>query len=77
MNPKEHTCWTCGYTFKHGEDGTHSCENILMEENSILRELLWLRHGCEMKHLYGDDGEMQCSRCSLDRFFLRPLSICR
>jgi len=26
-----------------------------------LRELLWLRHGCPLSCLYGDDGEMQCS----------------
>lgn len=24
------------------------------------RALMWLNHGCEMRHLYGDDGEMQC-----------------
>ena len=29
-----------------------------------LRELLWLYHGCT--ELYGDDGEMQCSRCLID-----------
>lgn len=33
-------------------------------ENLKLRELLWLRHGCE--GLYGDDGEMQCGQCLLD-----------
>ena len=32
----------------------------------LLRKLLWLRHGCSMHFLYGDDGEMQCSRCLLD-----------
>lgn len=26
-----------------------------------LRELLWFHHGCDMKYLYGDDGEMQCN----------------
>ena len=31
-----------------------------------LRELLWLRHGCPMPALYGDDGEMQCSSCMVD-----------
>lgn len=35
-------------------------------ENSILRRLLWLRHGCPFPALYGDDGEMQCNVCMLD-----------
>ncbi len=34
------------------------------QENQSLRELLWLHHGHDS--LYGDDGEMQCSRCGLD-----------
>lgn len=33
-------------------------------ENGELRQLLWLRHGCQ--GLYGDDGEMQCGQCMLD-----------
>lgn len=35
-------------------------------EDMKLRELLWLRHGCSITMLYGDDGEMQCSKCCLD-----------
>lgn len=31
-----------------------------------LRELLWLRHGCSYPALYGDDGNMQCSKCRID-----------
>ena len=38
----------------------------LETENRQLRQILWLRHGCEISALYGDDGEMQCSRCRLD-----------
>lgn len=38
----------------------------LEAENSILRELLWIRHGCEISGLYGDDGEQQCGRCLID-----------
>jgi len=38
--------------------------NKLKADNLKLRKLLWLTHGC--KQLYGDDGEMQCSSCSLD-----------
>jgi hypothetical protein len=33
-----------------------------MDENLELRKMLWLRHGCDINALYGDDGEMQCSR---------------
>lgn len=36
------------------------------EEQEQWREMLWLNHGCENRMLYGDDGEMQCSRCGLD-----------
>ena len=36
----------------------------IQRENEILRELLWLRHGCN--NLYGDDGERQCGACMLD-----------
>jgi len=36
-------------------------------EIKTLRMLLWLRHGCgRISHLYGDDGEMQCSKCGID-----------
>jgi len=38
----------------------------LQAENEALRYLLWLRHGCEMSALYGDDGEMQCKKCVID-----------
>lgn len=38
----------------------------LKEENKELRELLWLRHGCSIHKLYGDDGEMQCHHCQID-----------
>jgi hypothetical protein len=36
------------------------------EEEYTWRYLLWRRHGCESKALYGDDGEMQCSACGID-----------
>ena len=39
---------------------------LKVEANKELRQLLWLRHGCGIMHLYGDDGEMQCSRCLID-----------
>jgi hypothetical protein len=40
---------------------------LLKAEPDIeLRQLLWLRHGCSITHLYGDDGEMQCSTCLID-----------
>jgi hypothetical protein len=37
----------------------HHAENIFRRE-------LWLRHGFGHRHLYGDDGEMQCAECGLD-----------
>lgn len=30
------------------------------------RRLLWLKHGCGLAALYGDDGELQCHACKLD-----------
>lgn len=38
----------------------------LVEENQLLRQLLWVRHGCFISNLYGDDGEMQCNKCMID-----------
>lgn len=35
-------------------------------ENYQLRKLLWLNHGCPIRSLYGDDGEMQCNSCLID-----------
>lgn len=35
-------------------------------ENYQLRKLLWLNHGCPIRSLYGDDGEMQCNDCLID-----------
>lgn len=38
-----------------------------MDNNEkVLRELLWLNHGCPVNSLYGDDGEMQCNKCNID-----------
>ena len=36
----------------------------LRTDNLELRKLLWLHHGHQ--GIYGDDGEMQCSRCRID-----------
>jgi len=41
----------------------------LSKDERILRELLWIRHGCSVGQLYGDDGECQCGKCMID--FLR------
>ena len=38
----------------------------MTEEELLLRRLLWLRHGCDLLALYGDDGEMQCALCQID-----------
>lgn len=37
-----------------------------LESEYILRELIWLRHGCGAVGLYGDDGEMHCNLCGID-----------
>jgi hypothetical protein len=39
------------------------------KDELTLRKLLWLRHGCDLSALYGDDGELQCHICKID--FLR------
>ena len=36
------------------------------DENYQLRKLLWLNHGCSIRSLYDDDGEMQCNGCLID-----------
>jgi len=40
--------------------------DFLRAENKLLRKLLWLRHGCPVHILYGDDGEIQCGKCLID-----------
>jgi len=37
-----------------------------LEENQIMRKLLWANHGCPQSAMYGDDGEMQCNACGFD-----------
>ena len=39
---------------------------MLRNENMLLRKMLWLRHGCTIVGLYGDDREMQCNHCMID-----------
>ena len=46
-----------------GEDAVVAAER---EKNLKLRKLVWLLHGDGITHLYGDDGEMQCTRCMID-----------
>lgn len=36
-------------------------ERAKVGDEPIVREFLWLNHGCSIVSLYGDDGEMQCS----------------
>lgn len=38
----------------------------LREQLRVARRLLWIRHGCPIAALYGDDGEMQCRNCGID-----------
>lgn len=37
--------------------------------------MLWLRHGCPISALYGDDGEMQCNKCGIDFKRMTPTEI--
>ena len=41
-------------------------EDDMKPNEFVLRRLLWLRHGCPIHALYGDDGEMQCGICLID-----------
>ena len=45
---------------------TEPLKDVGFEAEVMLRELLWIRHGCELLNLYGDDGEMQCHKCGID-----------
>ena len=47
-------------------DGRKEALEAERGENKILRYYLWLRHGCSISALYGDDGEMQCGACGID-----------
>jgi hypothetical protein len=44
--------------------------NAMKSDINKLRELLWVYHGhfqeLYFQELYGDDGELQCSRCMID-----------
>ena len=48
--------------------GDHPTRNFpeVSDDELKLREMLWLKHGCAVGILYGDDGEMQCSHCMID-----------
>ena len=37
-NPETHTCHKCGYTWKHGHDGSHSCSDRLEKQVKLLKE---------------------------------------
>lgn len=57
---------------------SHQLRELLRETRAaetLLRKLLWIRHGCEFSALYGDDGEMQCHRCRLDFRRMAPAEI--
>jgi len=51
------------YSIRHSR-GVQIALVMLQKENEILRELLWLKHGC--LEILGDSGEMQCGSCMLD-----------
>lgn len=39
-NPETHTCWQCGYTWRHGADGSHDCATLLKADRDRLAGLL-------------------------------------
>lgn len=41
-------------------------QEATLREMDDARFLLWMRHGCPIGSLYGDDGEMQCGHCLID-----------
>lgn len=63
------------------EEGESECScpelEKLRKDDEILRTLLWLRHGCKMHTLYGDDGEQQCNShgCMIDFKRMSPTEI--
>ena len=40
MNPETHTCPDCGYTWRHGQHGGHSCTVRLKAQRDELLEAL-------------------------------------
>ncbi len=48
---------------------------LSQEQEMILREMVWLNHGCSSGALYGDDGEMQCNKCMIDFKRMAPSQI--
>ena len=37
MNPEFHSCRSCGYTWRHGQHGGHSCTQYLQEMLSVYK----------------------------------------
>ena len=51
---------------KMSEDEALYSENKALDDNKILRHLLFLQHAAVGHLLYGDDGERQCNTCLID-----------
>jgi len=47
----------------------------MIDSELKIRKLLWIRHGCSVGSLYGDDGEMQCNTCGIDFKRMAPEKI--
>lgn len=47
-------------------DGDGELQTSALRDIRRLRQLLALRHGCDISALYGDDGELQCKQCGVD-----------
>lgn len=66
-------CKTCCYCERPLEEAPPEAN----EDEKVLRQLLWLHHGCPPHTLYGDDGEMQCNNptCMIDFKRMSPSEI--
>ena len=64
LNALYYLCTADAYT-QDRPKGWQVLFNEVWTAERTLRKLLWLKHG-HQESLYGDDGEMQCSKCRLD-----------
>lgn len=63
-NPETHTCWQCGYTWKHGHNGSHDCGKLLKADRDRLAGLL----GRAVPHIYcTEDCYTRGMDCTCDR----------
>lgn len=59
MNPETHTCPDCGYTWRHGQHGGHSCTVRLKAQRDELLEALRVHHEWSLRSMpgYSEHGD--------------------